>query len=103
MIGMDELTGKLIEGDPWIRQAVRRAIRTQKGSRPMLRWYGVNHLKYLDQPITAGSVLDLTADLSDSIEATIPGARLNALIGQEKGEKIRVSLQLETKNITLET
>ncbi len=102
-MGMDELTGKLIEGDAWIRQAVRRAIRTQKGSRPMLRWYGVNHLKYLDQPITAGSVLDLTADLSDSIEASIPGARLNALIGQEKGEKIRVSLQLETQNITLET
>ncbi len=102
-MGMDERTGKLIEGEAWIRQAVRRALGIQKGSRPMLRWYGVNHLKYLDQPITAGSVLDLTADLSDSIEATIPGARLNALIGQEKGEKIRVSLQLETKNITLET
>ncbi len=102
-MGMDERSGKLIEGEAWIQQAVRRALGIQKGSRPMLRWYGVNHPKYLDQPITAGSVLDLTADLSDSIEASIPGTRLNALIGQEKGEKIRVSLQLETKKITLET
>ncbi len=100
---MDEKSGKLIRGDAWIRQAVRRAIRIQKGSRRMLRWYGVNHLKYLGEPITAGSVLDLTADLSDSIEATIPGARLNsAVIRQEDGQKIRVSLELETNNIEVE-
>jgi phage baseplate assembly protein W len=102
MIGMDEITGKLISGEAWIRQAVRRAIKTQKGSRPMLRWYGVNHLKYLARQITAGSVLDLTADLSDSIEATIPGARLQTIIGQENGERIKVSLELETNNIEVE-
>jgi phage baseplate assembly protein W len=102
MIGMDERTGKLISGEAWIRQAVRRAIKTRKGSRPMLRWYGVNHLKYLARQITAGSVLDLTADLSDSIEATIPGARLQTVIGQENGERIKVSLELETNNIEVE-
>jgi phage baseplate assembly protein W len=102
MMGMDERTGKLISGEAWIRQAVRRAIKTGKGSRPMLRWYGVNHLKYLARQITAGSVLDLTADLSDSIEATIPGARLRTVIGQENGERIKVSLELETNNIEVE-
>ncbi len=100
---MDETTGKILEGDAWIRQAVRRAIRIQKGSRRMLRWYGVNHMKYLGERVTAGSVLDLTADLSDSIEATIPGARLNnTVISQEVGQKIRVSLELETGNIEVE-
>jgi phage baseplate assembly protein W len=102
MMGMDERTGKLIDGDAWIQQAVRRAISIQKGSRPMLRWYGVNHLKYLGQPITAGSVLDLAADLADSVEVTIPGARLRAVIGQEKGERIKVSLELETNNMEVE-
>ncbi len=103
MTGMDERTGKLMEGEAWIRQAVGRAIRIQKGSRRMLRWYGVNHMKYLGERVTAGSVLDLTADLSDSIEATIPGARLNsAVIEQENAQKIRVSLELETKNIEVE-
>jgi phage baseplate assembly protein W len=102
MIGMDEVTGRAISGEAWIRQAVTRAIKTLKGSRPMLRWYGVNHLKYLARQITAGSVLDLTADLSDSIEATIPGARLQTVIGQENGERIKVSLELETNNIEVE-
>ncbi len=102
MTGMDERTGKIIEDADWIRQAVRRAVKIQKGSRPILRWYGVNHLKYLDRAITAGSVLDLTADLADSVEATIPGARLNTIIGQENGQKIRVSLELETSSIEVE-
>ncbi len=102
MKGLDERTGKIIEGEAWIRQAVRRAVKIQKGSRPMLRWYGVDHLKFLDRAITAGSVLDLTADLADSVEATIPGARLNTMIGQENGQRIRVSLELETSNIEVE-
>lgn len=102
MIGMDERTGKPISCEAWIRQAVRRAIKTRKGSCPMLRWYGVNHLKYFDRQITAGSVLDLTADLSDSIEATIPGAKLRTVIGQENGERIKVSLEVQTNNIEVE-
>lgn len=94
MMGMDELTGKLIDGEAWIRQGVRRALRTPKGSRPMVRWYGTNHLKYLDQPISQALVLDLTADLADSIEKTISDARLETILDQRRGEELIVNLRL---------
>jgi phage baseplate assembly protein W len=94
MIGMDEVTGRRIEGDSWLRQAVRRAIRTPKGTRPMLRWYGTNYLKYIAAPITNASLLELTGDLADSIEATIPGSTLQTLTDQKNGSEILISLTI---------
>ncbi len=91
---MDEVTGRLIEGEAWIRQSVRRAVRTAKGSRPMLRWYGTKHLKYLDQPITQGAVLELTSDLAESIEKTVPNASLDTVLDQRNGEELIVNLMI---------
>lgn len=101
MMGMDEITGKLIRGEPWLRQAVRRAVRTIKGSRTMVRWYGTNHLRHLGREMTKASILELTSDLSDSIERTIPGTRLDTVMDQKNGEEIFISLTLgtEKKNI----
>ncbi|MDQ3232507.1 MAG: hypothetical protein M3Q07_11850, partial [Pseudobdellovibrionaceae bacterium] len=101
MIGMDEVTGKAIIGESWLRQAVRRAIKTPKGSLPMLRWYGTNHLLYLDRPITQDLVLELTGDLSESIEKTIPGTKLDTIFDQRNGEELLISMSIGTERKNL--
>jgi phage baseplate assembly protein W len=60
----------------------------------MLRWYGTNQLKYLDQPITQGSVLELTSDLAESIERTVPNASLDTVLDQRNGEELIVNLRI---------
>jgi phage baseplate assembly protein W len=98
---MDERTGKVISGADWTKQAVWRAVKTLKGSRRMLRWYGTNHLKYLAREITSASVLDLTLDLAESIEGSIPGANLTTVSEQKDGEQLLVALNIETQDITI--
>jgi phage baseplate assembly protein W len=102
MMGMDERTGKVIKGKASVKQAVQRALRIRKGSRPMARWYGTDYLKQLGKPITAKSVVELTSDLAESIEGTIPGSRLDMITEQENGERLRVFMQLDAENITMD-
>jgi phage baseplate assembly protein W len=94
MIGMDEVTGKLITGELWLRQAVRRAAKIPKASKPMVRWYGTNILKHIDAPMTNASILELTGDLAESIERTIPDARLATVVTQKNGEELFISMSL---------
>lgn len=101
MIGMDEKTGKVVTDSAWTKQAVSRAVKTLKGSRRMLRWYGTSHLKYLAREITSASVLDLTLDLAESIEGTIPGVTLSTVSEQKDGEQLLVSLNIDTRDIII--
>jgi phage baseplate assembly protein W len=101
MMGMDEVTGKAISGEAWLRQAVRRAVKTRKGSRAMVRWYGTNHLLYLDRPITQTAVLELTGDLSESIEKTIPNSKLDTVLDQRNGEELLVAMSIGTERKNL--
>ncbi len=102
MMGMDERTGQLLRGPAWIRQGIRRGLRTRKGSRLMARWYGTDYMRQLGRSISAGSILDLTSDLADSIESTIPGARLDSVIEQENGQKMRVYLRVDNASIGMD-
>ncbi len=99
---MDERTGQLLRGPAWIRQGIRRGLRTRKGSRLMARWYGTDYMRQFGRSISAGSILDLTSDLADSIESTIPGARLDSVIEQENGQKMRVYLRVDNASIGMD-
>ncbi|WP_141735890.1 hypothetical protein [Oligoflexus tunisiensis] len=101
MMGMDERLGTLIQGETWLRQAVRRAVRTPKGSRPMVRWFGTSYLAQLDRAITEASVLELTGDLADSIERTIPGTTLRTVVNQRNGEELEIAFTVGTQNIRI--
>ncbi|MDQ3234233.1 MAG: hypothetical protein M3Q07_20695 [Pseudobdellovibrionaceae bacterium] len=98
MMGMDEVTGKLISGEAWLKQAIRRAVRTPKSSRIMTRWYGTNHLKHIAREITNASLLELTSDLSESIERTIPGSKLDTVMDPKNGTEILISLSIGSQN-----
>ena len=98
MMGMDEQIGKLIEGEAWLRQAVRRAVRTPKRSKVMVRWFGTSYMKHLASPITESSVLDLTGEIADSIERSIEGVTANSIVDQATGEGMQVSIRVGKTN-----
>lgn len=101
MIGMDERLGTLIRDEAWLKQAVRRVLRTPKGSKRMTRWFGTSYLSQLDRAITEASVLELTGDLADSIERSIPGAKLDTVVNQKNGEELYVNLSVETQEFSI--
>ena len=79
MNGMDELTGLFIDGDVWLRQAIKRGVMTPKGTKIMNRRCGTNYLKNIARSITQASVLDLTAEISDSLEESIDGLKVKTI------------------------
>ncbi len=101
LVGMDERNGQLLEGLPLLKQQVRRAIRIPKGSVPMLRWFGTEHYRYLAKEITSAALLELTSELSESIEAILPQAKLISTARQENGENFLLTLQLGNEQLSL--
>jgi len=98
---MDERLGTLIRDEAWLRQAIRRVVRTPKGSKRMVRWFGTSYLSQLDRAITEASVLELTGDLADSIERSIPDATLQTIVNQKNGEELTLSITVGTQNYSI--
>ncbi len=94
MMGMDERTGKLIQGEKWLRQAVRRAVRTSRGTKVMTRWFGSSYLRQLASPITEASVLDLTGEISETIERSIAGVSVETVVDQVVESEMQVSVRV---------
>jgi phage baseplate assembly protein W len=79
MIGTDERTGKLIRGAPYLRQSIRRVIRTPKKSMPMHRWFGADLVGFIGENITEEALLDLTSAVTDALALGLPGLKLETL------------------------
>ena len=92
MMGMDQKTGKLLVGLPYVQQCIRRIIRTQKGSIPMMRWFGLDLVQYVDKSITSEWLLNLTADIRDGIQRAIPSVRLVSV--EPSVDEARVKLKV---------
>ena len=93
MMGMSEETGELIAGETWLSQAVRRAVRTPLSSKLGMRWFGTHHLKYFGRIISEASILDLTEEVSRSVERGIPGVRVETLAIDSSPESLRVEIR----------
>lgn len=92
MMGMDQKTGKLLVGLPYVQQCIRRIIRTQKGAIPMMRWFGLDLMQYVDKSITSEWLLNLTADIRDGIQRAIPSVRLVSV--EPSVDEARVKLKV---------
>ncbi len=75
MNGTDEITGKFITGEPYLKQSVRRVLRTQKKSIIMHRSFGTSLYKYSADNITEQMHLDIISELADALETAIPEIR----------------------------
>lgn len=76
MIGMDEITGKVIEGEDYVRQCVRRLLRTLKRSMIMHREVGPDLQPYLALPTTDIWMLSLTGEVIQGIESMLPEVKV---------------------------
>ncbi len=94
MMGMHEKTGKLLVGLQHVEQSVRRILRTQKGSIPMMRWFGLDLMNYIDQSMTSGWLLNLTSDIKDSIQRAIPSVRLISVEPETDGDRIKFKVRV---------
>jgi phage baseplate assembly protein W len=94
MMGMDQKTGKLLVGLPFVEQCIRRIIRTQKGSIPMMRWFGLDLMQYVDKSITSEWLLNLTADIRDSIQRAIPSLRFVSVEPSVEDARIRLKVRV---------
>ncbi len=72
MNGMDEKSGKFISGMPYLKQSVRRIIRRPKKSLVMHPKFGTTLPEFVGENITDQELVDLTSDITDSLEEGIP-------------------------------
>jgi phage baseplate assembly protein W len=94
MMGMDQRTGKLLVGLPFVEQSIRRILRTQKGAIPMMRWFGLDLMQYVDKSITSEWLLNLTADIRDSILRAIPLVRLVSVEPSVDEARVRLKVRI---------
>jgi len=73
MIGINNTTGELLEGDNYLHQCIRVLITTRLKSRRMLPALGTNINDYIDSGITADSEPTLKVDIIKQIEQYIIG------------------------------
>jgi phage baseplate assembly protein W len=72
MMGMDEVTGRMISGEDYARQCIRRLMKTLKRSMVMYRELGPDLQPYLGAPMTDVWLLSLSSELIDSTERLLP-------------------------------
>lgn len=72
MKGMNATTGKAIDGDEWLAQAMADILFTPIGTRVMRRDYGSLLPSLLDQPLNAATMLQLYAASADALRRWLP-------------------------------
>ncbi|MBD59024.1 MAG: hypothetical protein CL808_02725 [Citromicrobium sp.] len=77
MRGMDRNTGKPIDGNAWISQAVGDVLTTPLGSRVMRRDYGSLLPMLLDQPLNPRTIIQLYAATAQAIARWLPTLKLS--------------------------
>lgn len=98
MIGIDERTGKLISGEKYLHQSLRRVLKTFKGSMRMHRWFGTNLRPYLAKAMTEQWLLDLTSEAVQSIERSIPGVNVEAVQVEQDGDGAKLVVNVVWKS-----
>ncbi|MBU1605788.1 MAG: GPW/gp25 family protein [Gammaproteobacteria bacterium] len=72
MKGMNSTTGKAIEDDAWIAQAVADVLLTPIGTRVMRRDYGSLLPALIDQPLNHATALQLYAASAGALRRWVP-------------------------------
>ncbi len=95
MMGMDEITGQVLEGKGYVRQCVRRILKMFKGSFLMHREIGSDTRPYLALPTTDIWMLGLTGEITQSIETLLPAVRITAVEADASDGNLRTSVSVE--------
>jgi phage baseplate assembly protein W len=87
MIGMNNTTGKALEGLEHLRQSIRDILTTPIGTRVMRRDYGSRLFELIDRPVNSGWVMDAYAHTAEALDRWEPRFALSE-VKTEPGDDI---------------
>ena len=92
MMGMDVKTGKLIEGEEFLKQSIQLILGTAKGSLTMMRDFGSSLYELIDEPIDGKFSLRLNSKTVEALAKWIPSVSVeNTELSIDQG-KVMYSL-----------
>jgi len=96
-IGMDQLTGKKIEGLAELKQRIQRLMHTRKGTLLLRRDYGSNLPQLVDSKITPNFPLELYAETSTALADPA-----NELVDEFKLSQVKMNYEDGDVSLTLQ-
>ena len=79
MPGMNNITGKALEGVDHVRQSVRDILTTPVGTRVMRRGYGSRLMELVDHPLTPATLTDIYAAAQQALRRWEPRLRVERI------------------------
>ncbi|MDQ3232823.1 MAG: hypothetical protein M3Q07_13480 [Pseudobdellovibrionaceae bacterium] len=95
MTGTDEITGKVIGGERYVRQRVRRILKSPKYSMLMHREVGPDVQPYIAASTTDVWMLSLTAEIVQGIESLLPKVKVVAVNSAPSDGQLNTSVSIQ--------
>jgi phage baseplate assembly protein W len=93
--GTNEFTGKVISGEAYVRQCVRRILKLPKYSMLMHREVGPDIQPYIAASTTDVWMLSLTAEIVQGIESLIPNVKVVAVSSIPSDGQLNTSVSVQ--------
>lgn len=94
MRGVNQFTGKALEGMEHLRQSITDILRTPVGSRVMRREYGSRIPDLIDAPVTEETIVEIYAEIGKAISRWEPRFKLQNVRIVRTDELGRIELDL---------
>lgn len=76
-MGMDETTGRSLEGSGHILQSVLRILRTPRGGHVLARNFGSEIFELIDSPLNASTILRISSRVTSALMRQEPRIRVS--------------------------
>ena len=94
MIGVNQITGKHLDGMEHLRQSITDILRTPIGTRVMRRDYGSKIPDLIDAPMTQENVIEIYAEIGKALARWEPRVRLTNVRIVNNDDAGRTELEL---------
>jgi len=97
MTGINNVSGKHLDGFAHLRQSVADILTTPIGSRVMRREYGSRIFKFTDAPLNSGTIIDIFAAAAEALNRWEPRFKLDKIKAVNTGIPGKIELDLSGK------
>lgn len=94
MTGINNTTGKALEGIEHLKQSIRDILRTPIGTRVMRRDYGSRLFDLIDAPMNSQTIIDIVAATADALDRWEPRLLLERVVLNSGSDSGRINLTL---------
>jgi len=94
MTGINNTTGKALDGIEHLKQSIRDILRTPIGTRVMRRDYGSRLFDLIDAPMNSQTIIDIVAATADALDRWEPRLLLERVVLNSGSDSGRINLTL---------